>query len=178
MKNICVFCGARQGLDPIYAEAARRCGELIAEYGLNLLYGGSNSGLMAKISDAVVDNGGKVIGIYPGILNQKEPLNPRIDVPIIVETMSIRKNVMISNADAFIILPGGAGTLDELFEVMTLKILGWHNKPIIIISTDNYWKSFEQLCEDIVTAGFAAPVLFDTYRIVATPEEAFKQLGF
>jgi hypothetical protein len=165
-------------VDLKYQEVAKRCGELIAQHGLALVYGGSNSGLMARISDSVLHNGGNVIGVYPAILNLKEPLSHKITTPVIVSNMSTRKEVMISNADAFIILPGGAGTLDELFEIITLKVLGDHNKPIIIISTDDYWRKFEELCKDIVDAKFADSVLFETYRVVATPEEAFKRLGF
>lgn len=178
MKNICVFCGAREGISLKYQEVAKQCGELIAQHGLTLVYGGSNSGLMARISDATVDSGGKVVGIYPKILNEKEPLSYKISHPIMVDTMSIRKSVMLSNADAFIVLPGGIGTLDELFEIITLKILGYHNKPIIIISTDGYWAKLEALLQAIVEAKFADARLFDAYRIVATPEEAFERLGF
>lgn len=178
MKNICVFCGAHEGIALKYQEVAKRCGELIAQYGLTMVYGGSNSGLMARVSDSVMDNGGDVIGIYPTILNQKEPISSKISTSIIVDNMSVRKHVMISNADAFLILPGGAGTLDELFDVITLKMLGAHNKPIIIVSTDGYWRNFEALCKDIVDEKFAGSALFETYRMVATPEEAFKRLGF
>jgi hypothetical protein len=178
MKNIAVFCGAHEIVDPKYKAVATRCGELIARHGLTLIYGGSNAGLMARVSDATVDNGGKVIGIYPSILNDKEPFSEKITTAIIVDNMSVRKDVMITNADAFVILPGGVGTLDELFEIITLKILGGHNKPIIIVNTDGYWNKLGELCESMVNEKFVDSIVFETYRMVATPEEAFKRLGF
>ncbi len=178
MKKICVFCGAREDVDLKYKEVATRCGELIAKYGLTLVYGGSNSGLMSRISNAVMDNGGEVMGVYPDILNQNEPFSARVSNPVIVDNMSIRKSVMNSNADAFIILPGGSGTLDELFEIITLKILKGHNKPVMIINTDGYWQKLEELFKHMVEEKFASSTLFEAYRMVDTPEEALKRLGF
>jgi uncharacterized protein (TIGR00730 family) len=112
------------------------------------------------------------------IKDDKEPFSEKITTAIIVDSMSVRKDVMITNADAFVILPGGVGTLDELFEIITLKILGGHNKPIIIVNTDGYWNKLGELCESMVNEKFVDSIVFETYRMVTTPEEAFKRLGF
>jgi uncharacterized protein (TIGR00730 family) len=178
MKNICVFCSSREEVSIRYKEVATKCGELIAQHGLTLIYGGSNAGLMARVSNAVMDNGGKVMGVYPEILSHTEPFNPRVSVPVIVNSMTIRKDVMMSNADAFIILPGGVGTLDELFGVLTLKVLEGFDKPVMIVNTDGFWEKLKDLCNYLAQEMFVVPYLFDMYRMVDTPEEAFKRLGF
>jgi uncharacterized protein (TIGR00730 family) len=178
IKNICVFCGARDAVAAEYKELAERCGKLIGALQLTLIYGGTGSGLMGKISNEALASGAEVIGVYPNILGHNEPINPNLKNCIYVDSMYERKKLMIEKADAFVVLPGGAGTLDEAFEIITLKVLKEHNKPIIFINHNGYWDVLNQLFKHLVDNEFAGSYLFDTYRFVATPEEAFAKLGF
>lgn len=178
IKNICVFCGARNTVAEEYKELAAQCGKLMGALGLTLIYGGTSSGLMGKISNEVLASGGEVIGIYPKLLSLKEPFNSNLKDCIFVDSMYERKRLMNDKADAFIILPGGAGTLDEAFEIITLKVLQEHNKPIIFINHNGYWDILNQLFKHMVDKDFAGSYLFDTYRFVTTPEEALAKLGF
>ena len=178
IKNICVFCGARNTVAEEYKELAARCGKLIGALQLTLVYGGTSAGLMGKVSNEALASGAEVIGIYPNLLGLKEPVNPNIQQCINVDSMYDRKRLMIDKADAFIVLPGGAGTLDEAFEIITLKVLGEHNKPIIFINHNGYWDILNQLFKHMVDKDFAGSYLFDTYRFVSSPEEAFTKLGF
>lgn len=176
IKKICVFCGAREDVDQEFKDIATRCGELMLQKNIDLVYGGSNSGLMARVSSAVSQGGGKVIGVYPKLLNEKEPLSAEISDPILVDSLAVRKEIMIINSDAFIVLPGGVGTLDEIFEILTLKMLGYE-KPVVLVNHNGYWNKFQELCEHVVSNKFAAPKLFDLYRMADTIEEAFERLG-
>lgn len=151
---------------------------MIAKLNLTLVYGGSNSGLMADVSTSALNNAGRVIGVYPKILLDKEPLSPSLTEFIYVDSMHVRKDIMMSNSDAFIVLPGGVGTLDEVFEVLTLKILGEHTKPILIINTDGYWDKLFELCQFIVKEEFAGLTLLDSMKFVSNLDEAFQFLGF
>ena len=178
IKNICVFCGARNSVAAEFKEVAARCGKLIGALQLTLVYGGGSNGLMGVVSNEALAGGAEVIGVYPKVLGLKEPVNPNLKNCIYVDSMYERKHIMIDKADAFIILPGGAGTLDEVFEIITLKVLQEHNKPIIFINHNGYWDMLNQLFKHIVENGFAGSDLFDTYRFVSTPEEAFAKLGF
>lgn len=178
IKNIGVFCGARQEVDEEFKNLAVDCGKLIAKYGCTLVYGGGNSGLMGKVSHATHDNGGTVIGVYPRILNEKEPLNPDIDYTYLVDTMFKRKEDLITKSDAFIILPGGIGTLDEVFEVLTLKILGENDKPIIFLNHKNYWRPVLDLLTHIVDHKFASPMIFDKFHFADTLPDVFAKLGY
>lgn len=178
IKNICVFCGARNSVAKEYRELAALCGKLMGKFNLTLIYGGTNAGLMGTISNEALANGAEVIGIYPQIIGLKEPINPNLKNVIYVNSMFERKNLMIQKADAFLILPGGAGTLDEAFEVITLKVLLEHNKPIVFLNHNGYWDILNQLFKHMVDQDFAGSYLFDTYRFVSTPEEAFAKLGF
>jgi uncharacterized protein (TIGR00730 family) len=129
--RLCVFCGSKQSVDESFKIEARRCGEMMASRKITLVYGGTPFGLMRELSSAVMAGKGKVLGIYPNVLNEMEPIDFDVTQTIIVDSMGIRKDVMISNSDAFLILPGGIGTLDELFEVITLKDLKVISKPMI-----------------------------------------------
>ena len=151
---------------------------MIGALGLSLIYGGGGAGLMGKVANEALANGAEVIGVYPKLLSLKEPVNPNLKNYISVDSMFERKKIMIEKADAFIILPGGAGTLDEAFEVITLKVLQEHNKPIIFVNHNNYWDILNQLFKHMVDQDFAGSYLFDTYRFVSSPEEAFTKLGF
>jgi len=169
---ICVFCGSLHGTNPHYAEAARTLGRLIAERGFSLVFGGGGPGLMGETARAARDGGAPVTGIMPEFLRWVEqPPEWEKDL-IVTPDLQERKTRMLAMADAFVVLPGGAGTMDEFFEVVTSASLGALAKPILVINTDGYFDPLDRLMNHIVREGFAKPALLSTYRIVATPEEA------
>ena len=148
-KNICCFCGASSEVSNRYHKIAKDFGIFLAKNDMTLVYGGGALGLMGTLSNSVLQNKGYVIGIFPKILDEKEQLNENIQEIILVNSMFERKKVMIEKSDAFVILPGGFGTLDELFEALTLKMLGLHNKPIIILNSDGFWNELITLFQKI-----------------------------
>ncbi len=177
IKSVCVFCGARDSVDQEYLDLAKECGGIIASKKLDLIYGGGRTGMMGAVSKAVSNLGGKVVGIYPRLLDMLEPLNLNLDNTIFVDSMFERKELMIQKSDAFIILPGGFGTLDEVFEVITLKILKQHDKPIIIYNYNNFWKSLIACCNEIIDKKFARANAEETYEVAETLEDVFIKLG-
>lgn len=148
-KKIGCFCGASEEVSAVYLRLAKDFGKFLAEHGLDLVYGGCSLGSMGSLADGVIKNKGYVTGVFPKIFSGREALSKEVDEMIIVESMSERKRVMIERSDAFMILPGGFGTLDELLEVMTLKMLNLHNKPIIILNQDNFFYDLLQLFQKI-----------------------------
>lgn len=140
INNICVFCGANAGVLPQYRQQAEEMGRLIAESGKTLVYGGGNVGLMGIIADAVLQYNGKVIGVIPDFLLKKEVGHTGLTEQVIVQTMHERKQRMSDLSDAFIVLPGGIGTLEEFFEVFTWAQLGLHAKPFAILNSEEYYK--------------------------------------
>jgi len=151
--RVCVFCGASPGNDPIYVEAARGLGELLARRGLGLVFGGGNVGLMGAVADGALAAGGEVIGVIPGALVDRELAHPRVTRLDIVTSMHERKQRMHELSNAFIALPGGFGTLDELFEALTWAQLGMHEKPIGLLSIKNYWDGLVGVLDSMVAAG-------------------------
>ena len=139
MKNISVFCGAHEGNNPRYAEDARKIGEILAAKGINVVFGGGNVGLMKIVSDAALDNGVDAIGIGLESLHNLELVNPRLKNQIITKTLLDRKHEFMKRSDAFIVLPGGVGSLDELAEIMANNQLGFINKPIGLLNTEGYY---------------------------------------
>lgn len=178
VKSVCVFCGARNTIHPEYIELAKRCGQLLAEKNLTVVYGGSNSGMMYAMAQTAYRANAKVVGVYPKILNEKEPISSEVTETLIVDNMHVRKEIMINYSDAFFVLPGGIGTLDEFFEVLTLAMIGAMKKPIIVINHNNYWNSLKDLIENVVNQEFASAGLYDLFYFVNTIEEAFKKIGY
>jgi uncharacterized protein (TIGR00730 family) len=169
---ICVFCGSSFGADPQYAAAAKALGGLIAGHGFALVFGGGTPGLMGAVSRAVRDGGARVTGILPDFLRWVErPAEWEQDL-IITPDLQLRKTRMLAMADAFIVLPGGAGTMDEFFEVVTSAQLRVLNKPIVLVNTKNYFAPLQALIEHLVREGFAKPAMLDLYTTVETPEAA------
>jgi uncharacterized protein (TIGR00730 family) len=154
-SSLCVYCGSRFGTDPAYREMATGLGELIARKGITLVYGGGGVGLMGLTANAALKSGGKVVGIIPTFLLKREAGHPDLTETVVVETMHERKLEMFDRSDAFIILPGGIGTLEEFFEVLSWRTLGLHTKPIVIIDQGGYWQPLEALLKSIVDGGFA-----------------------
>ena len=174
-KSVCVYCGSRDGVRPAYAWAAADTGEMLARRGWRLVYGAGDVGLMGRVASAAQKAGGKTFGVIPVHLLEMEVGKRDLDTFIITETMHERKKVMIMNADAVVMLPGGAGSLDELFEALTWRQLGLHEKPIFILNTEGFWDPLLALIEHFIKEGFASPSLRDFVQAVpdiTTLEEA------
>ncbi len=151
-------------------ESAARLGELIAREGITLIYGGGGVGLMGVVANTVLSGGGKAVGIIPSFLLKREAGHPALTETVVVETMHERKMQMFERAEAFIILPGGIGTLEEFFEVLSWRTLGLHTKPIVIIDRSGFWKPLEALLTSIVEGGFADRSTLDQVAFVADVE--------
>ncbi|MEP0519166.1 MAG: TIGR00730 family Rossman fold protein [Hyphomicrobiales bacterium] len=148
ISSICVYCGAGSGTDPAHLKAATELGTLLAKQDIRLIYGGGTMGMMGAVSDAVVDNGGKVTGVIPKFLLDMEGSSEdlkRLDEVILTEDMHARKRTMFERADAFIALPGGVGTLEELVEQLTWVQLGRHKKPVLLANINNFWQPLIEL---------------------------------
>ncbi|NOT71564.1 MAG: TIGR00730 family Rossman fold protein [Hyphomicrobium sp.] len=145
VESICVYCGSGKGLNPAYAVTARKFGKALAEANIRLVYGGGSLGLMGEVAKSVLGAGGKVTGIIPEFLGAKEKMLKDVDELIVVEDMHVRKRLMFERSDAFVALPGGIGTLEELVEQLTWSQLGRHTKPIVVANIDGFWTPFLDL---------------------------------
>jgi uncharacterized protein (TIGR00730 family) len=161
MKSVCVFCGSNVGRDPAYLKAAIMAGEVIARSGLTTVYGGGKVGLMGAVADAALAAGGRVVGVMPRALSEREIAHSGLSELRVVETMHQRKQTMANLADGFLALPGGAGTFEELFEQWTWAQLGIHTKPCGLLDVKNYFHPLLALIEKIVAEGFMAQSYFD-----------------
>ena len=151
--SICVYLGSRTGDNPLFTQAATEAGRWIGRHGGQLVYGGGRSGLMGVVAEATRQAGGRVVGIIPQALVDKELANPLCDELHIVQTMHERKAMMAERSDAFVALPGGIGTLEELFEVWTWRQLGYHDKPIGLLDTDGYYRLLTDFLQHSVASG-------------------------
>ena len=162
LKSLCVFCGSSLGADPTHREAAGRLGGMLAKEGITLIFGGGHLGMMGMLSDAVLRGGGRAVGVIPDHLLRIEAPSRELTELIVVDGMHTRKRRMFDMADAFCVLPGGTGTLDETFEILTWKQLRLHNKPIILANLRGYWNPWVDMLDAIVAGGFARA---DTLRL-------------
>jgi uncharacterized protein (TIGR00730 family) len=156
INSLCVYCGAAQGRDPAYRAMAERLGRHIARHNVRLIYGGGRVGLMGVLADAVKAAGGRVTGVIPNFLEIREVGNREIDELRVVDSMHTRKQLMFELSDAFCMMPGGFGTLEEFFEVITWRQLGQHDKPIIVLNETGYWDPLLRLIEHGQREGFMA----------------------
>ena len=140
VRNICVYCGSGKGRNPKYARAAQTLGKAMAQSGIGLVYGGGGLGLMGEVARSVMTHGGRVTGIIPAFLSAKEQMLKDVDELIVTQDMHERKRLMFERSDAFVALPGGIGTLEELIEQMTWSQLGRHGKPIVLANIDGFWE--------------------------------------
>ena len=154
MKKVCVFTGAASGINKLYKDAAYQMGQMLASRGLGLVYGGGKLGLMGAVADGMLAANGKVTGIIPKFLDNVEVGHQGVTDLHIIDSMHERKAMMYDAADAFIILPGGLGTLDETMEIITWRQLGLHQKPIIIVNLNGYWDSMFIMFQNIIDQGF------------------------
>lgn len=159
--SVCVYCGSRPGLDPAYMDAAQDLGTALAAEGWRLVYGAGDVGLMGAVAEAATKGGGDTLGIIPAHLIRAEAPRGTGGTRIVTETMHERKKVMLMNADAVVMLPGGAGSLDEFFEALTWRQLGLHDKPIHLLNVADYWEPLIALLAQIVAEGFAGERLLD-----------------
>ncbi len=176
IKSLCVFCGAAVGDNPAYAKAARTLGNLMARRGIRLVFGAGHVGMMGIVADAALSAGGEAVGVIPQHLMDRELAHTDLTELHVVESMHVRKQKMFDLADAIAVLPGGFGTLDETFEVITWKQLGLHDKPILLIDTEGYWQPFANLIANISRSGFAHGDHADLFTLVGTPEDLFVAL--
>ena len=154
LKAVCVYCGSGPGSNPKFVESARTFGRILAENGVRLVYGGGSIGLMGAIADSVIDHGGTVTGIIPDFLKAREMMFRRAQEIIVTRDMHERKRLMFERADAFVALPGGVGTLEELVEQLTWAQLGRHKKPILIANIDGFWEPFLKLIDHMRDMAF------------------------
>ncbi|MBO7792176.1 TIGR00730 family Rossman fold protein [Burkholderia pseudomallei] len=176
MNSVCVYCGSANGAKPVYADAARAFGRALANAGLTLVYGGGRAGLMGVIADEVIASGGRAIGVITELLYDKEVGHTGLTELHVVPDMHHRKKMMAELADAFVAMPGGAGTLEEFFEVYTWAQLGYHRKPVALYNVDAFYQPLITLLEHTVDEGFMQRTYFDALCIDAAPDALIDQL--
>ncbi|HEU4519812.1 MAG TPA: TIGR00730 family Rossman fold protein [Microvirga sp.] len=176
IKTICVYCGSGFGSDPLFVESAAELGRAMAENGISLVYGGGNVGLMGTVARSVLEHGGHVTGIIPDFLKTREKMLDDVQETIVVSDMHTRKRLMFERSDAFVALPGGIGTLEELVEQMTWAQLGRHTKPILLLSANAFWKPLLTLLAHMREQGFIRPGLELNYLVAERVEEVIPML--
>jgi uncharacterized protein (TIGR00730 family) len=172
IRRVAVYCGSADGNDPAFLAEARALGTAIAKAGMGVVYGGANAGLMGAVADAALEAGAEVIGVLPEVLAGREIAHTGLTRLESVATMHLRKARMVALADAFLILPGGYGTLDEMLEIITWSHLRMHDKPCILINTLGYWDGLLAFLDTTVAAGFLKPENRALLQVAANAEEA------
>ena len=157
IKTVCVYCGSSPGTNPRFIEAASAFGKILAENGIRLVYGGGSNGLMGAVANGVLDHGGSVTGIIPEFLNSRERMLTRVQELVVTPDMHERKRLMFERSDAFVALPGGIGTLEEMVEQMTWQQLGRHSKPILLANIDDFWQPLLALMNHMHATQFIRP---------------------
>ena len=166
VTRLCVYCGAAAGRDPRYRAAAQQLGEALAKAGIELVFGGGRIGLMGVLADAVLMAGGRVVGIIPERLRDAETAHQGATELVVTGNMHDRKRLMAERAEAFAVLPGGIGTLDEFFEALSWKQLRLHAKPVLLVDVAGYWAPLRILLDHIAATGFARPSAQSLLRVV------------
>lgn len=177
IKSICVFCGASNNVDQKFFNEGVMLGNEMAEKNITLVYGGADCGVMGAVANGVLEKNGNAVGVFPEILDGLESAHKTLSEIIRVTDMHTRKMTMFDRSDAFVVMPGGFGTMDETFEVITWKQLQTHKKPVILYNYDGYWDLWQQFTDHIITNGFASQQTRDLYDIVSTRDEIFSVLG-
>ena len=173
LRALCVYCGASERGDPRHLEAAGALGRLAAERGVGIVFGGGHVGMMGAVADGALAAGGRVTGVIPEILMAREVEHRGATEIIVVKSMHARKQRMFELSDAFCILPGGLGTLDEAFEILTWKQLGLHDKPVILLNLDNHWNPLTRLLDHLVATNYASPRHTQLWQVVTEIEDVF-----
>ncbi len=177
VTSLCVYCGSSTGADARHREAAARLGRLLAERGIELVFGGGRIGLMGVIADAALAAKGRVIGVIPRNLTGAELAHEGVSEMVVVDSMHARKQRMFELSHAFAILPGGLGTLDEGIEIITWKQLGLHDKPIVLVDDAGYWAPFRALVEKVIAGGFARPEAASLFTVVKSVDDILPALA-
>lgn len=177
IKSVCVYCGSRMGNKPYYEKLAKNMGHLVAEHNMQLVYGAGSIGLMGTVARAAADRGADVIGIIPEHLDAVEITQDGLSELHVTDDMHERKKMMFDRSDAFIVLPGGLGTLDETMEMMTWAQLSLHAKPIVLVNYKDFWTPLMELIKHVVDDGFASPDHADLIKEVKSAEEAIEYLA-
>lgn len=176
-KSVCVYCGSSSRVADVYKNAAHSLGEGLAREGIQLVYGGGRVGLMGIIADAALGAGGSVVGIIPEHIQSAEIEHTGLTELHVVDSMHTRKRMMADRSDAFVVLPGGFGTLDEAFEVLTWKQLRLHDKPIVLVDVDGYWRPLLGLVDHMVAQGFAHASHRALFTVVDEVDDVFNALA-
>lgn len=176
MKYLCVYCGSRTGTNPEFAEIAEQTGRTIARHNWGVVYGGGKIGMMGKVADAALDEGGAVVGVIPTMLKKAEVVHTRLTDLHETQDMHTRKALMESLSDAFLVLPGGFGTLDEFFEILTWRQLGIHNKPIFLMNVNGYFDGLIQFARHSVQQGYVRKNNLELFQICNDVDSCFKQI--
>jgi uncharacterized protein (TIGR00730 family) len=178
VTRLCVYCGSAVGLDRRYHDAARELGDALATAGIELVFGGGRVGLMGVLADAVLAGGGRVVGIIPDRLPAAELAHSGLTELVVAGSMHDRKRLMAERADAFAVLPGGIGTLDETFEILTWRQLGLHDKPIFVVDVAGYWQPLRDLFDHLAAHGFTKALVPDLLQIVPNVAELMTALTY
>ena len=176
VRRLAVYCGSAAGSSPVFAEATRATAEAMVGRGVDLVYGGGRLGLMGLVADTVLEGGGRVYGVIPRALVNLEVAHTGLTELRTVETMHERKAAMTDLADAFLALPGGIGTLDELFEAWSWNALGYHKKPFCLLNVEGYWDGMVQFIDHATTSGFLSAQRREQLLVAESPEEALELL--
>lgn len=176
LASVCVYCGSGDGRDPAFGEAADALGRALAREGVSLVYGGGSIGLMGRLAKATLGAGGHVVGVIPRFLHEREVMLRAVSELVVTEDMHERKRIMYDRADAFVALPGGIGTLEELVEMMTWAQLGRHAKPILVANVRGFWNPLIALFDHMVEMDFIRPGLDLTYLVTDGVEEIVPRL--
>ncbi|NNG02991.1 MAG: TIGR00730 family Rossman fold protein [Inquilinus sp.] len=176
VRSICVYCGSSNRVPDPLKNSARRFGQMLGERGLQLVYGGGRVGLMGITADAALAAGSEVVGIIPAHIQELEVEHTGLTELHVVDSMHTRKRMMFERSDAFVVLPGGLGTLDETFEIITWKQLGLHDKPIVLVDEDGYWQPLLGLIDHMIGQGFARSEHLGLFRVVDGIESVFDAL--
>jgi cytokinin riboside 5'-monophosphate phosphoribohydrolase len=176
-KTVTVYCASSTAVPSVYFEAARKLGTLMGQHGMNMVYGGANIGLMGAVADAAMSAGSRVIGVIPVFFSEAGLAHPNLHELILTDGMRERKTIMEERADAFITLPGGYGTLEEIFEILTLKQLGFHHKPIVLLNTDDYYAPLLTLLQRATEQHFMKPHNLEYFHVAPTPEDALQYIA-
>jgi hypothetical protein len=176
IRKICVYCGSGPGADPAFVAAARAFGNILAQHKVRLIYGGGSIGLMGELATAVLDHGGEVTGIIPEFLKQRELALKRVQELIVTRSLHERKQLMFEHADAFVALPGGIGTLEELVEQLTWAQLGHHKKPILMVNINGFWNPLRALLDHMEKLKFIRAGLLVNYLVAERVEDILPKL--
>jgi uncharacterized protein (TIGR00730 family) len=177
VRSLCVYCGSSNLVAPRFLDAAFDFGRLIGRAGVRLVYGGGRVGLMGRVADGALAEGGQVTGIIPHHLHRREVAHGAVSDLLVVDSMHERKQRMAELSDAFAVLPGGYGTIDEMFEILTWRQLGLHDKPIVLVDLDGYWQPLERMVDHFAAEGFISPTNRGLYQRVERIEEVLPTLA-